>query len=709
MIRKVFFADCRNLFKSFFAIIIVIGICVIPALYAWLNIYSNHDPYANTGNIKMGVVSLDEGFTYEGERLNVGDTILENLHDNDAINWQFSDSKEDVIDKVESGEYYAALIIPKDFTASMYSVFSDKIKSPKIILYQNQKKNAVANKITDTVTTNLQSSLNETFVSIMTTKVFTGLDGLKDKVSDDSAADEIIEKLKKLKSDIGTFENTLSSLNAGNEVLRSALKAASSDVGDLADDADQMSDDIASSKDGLDTAEEALDSYTALVGKTIKNSQKTLGGLKNRLEEAKVSNDITSIQTMTKQALKDTSALKKSISALKGSVVDDITGVDTSKITSACESMSISLSTIDKSLAYIEKLDGTGEMAENTRSDVIKKIDAAVSAIDGLDTMLSGKIVPAIEAGLKSIGSILDSSSLIADNFGSTLKTSVKLFDALDITMDQANDSIDSTSELLGLFEKRLDEILDKVESASDSDAEEILLKALSGDASDYAEFFSDPVRINTNSIYPASNYGSSVAPFYTVLALWVGALVLAAIVKVHPTAKKFPGAKDHELYFGRLISFIILGQIQSLIIVWGDLVLLKIDCKEVGLFILASSFISLTFAMFIYSLVYTFGDIGKAIAVVVVVLQIAGSSGTYPIELLPDFFKKVYIFFPFPYAINALRECVGGRYGADYYIYLVKLAAFIVVALVIGVFIRKPFMDLNHYVEKRMEDTEMM
>ena len=95
-----------------------------------------------------------------------------------------SDSKEDVIDKVESGEYYATLIIPKDFTASMYSVFSDKIKSPKIILYQNQKKNAVANKITDTVTTNLQSSLNETFVSIMTTKVFTGIDGLKDKVSE---------------------------------------------------------------------------------------------------------------------------------------------------------------------------------------------------------------------------------------------------------------------------------------------------------------------------------------------------------------------------------------------------------------------------------------------------------------------------------------------------------------------------------------------
>ncbi|MBR1874524.1 MAG: YhgE/Pip family protein, partial [Eubacterium sp.] len=199
------------------------------------------------------------------------------------------------------------------------------------------------------------------------------------------------------------------------------------------------------------------------------------------------------------------------------------------------------------------------------------------------------------------------------------------------------------------------------------------------------------------------------VSPFYTVLALWVGALILAAIIKVHPSTKHAPGAKDRDLYFGRLILFIILGQIQAMIIAWGDLVLLKIDCREVLLFVLTTSFISLTLTMLIYSLVYTFGDIGKAIAVVLVVLQIAGSSGTYPIELLPEFFQKVYIFLPFPYAINALRECVGGRYEADIFIYLLKLSAFIVVALVIGIFIRKPFSSLNHYVEKRMEDTEMM
>jgi putative membrane protein len=126
-------------------------------------------------------------------------------------------------------------------------------------------------------------------------------------------------------------------------------------------------------------------------------------------------------------------------------------------------------------------------------------------------------------------------------------------------------------------------------------------------------------------------------------------------------------------------------------------------------LFWFTSAVTCLVFTLLIYALVYTFGDVGKAAAVVVLVLQIAGSSGTYPIELLPEFFRKVYIFFPFPYAINAMRECICGMYEADYVIYLMELAIFLIPALVIGLLLRIPFEEINHYMEMRMEDTEMM
>ena len=708
MIRKIFFADCRNLFRSIFAVIIAIGVCVIPALYAWLNIFSNHDPYANTGKIRMAVVSLDEGCEQDGEMQNVGDSVIEKLHDNTSLDWQFMDSKDEAVSSVKSGDNYAALIIPQNFTASMYNVFSDKLKRPKLILYQNQKKNAVANKITDTVTTTLQSSINETFVSTMSTKIFNGMSGLKDKLSE-GATDAIVDRLKKLREDIESFKSILKKLHEGSGTLREALDDASGEVSDLADASRQMSEDIGSSKEDLDKADEEIKSFGSLAKKTITGIQTALSNLKLRLETAKASKDIEGILQSTENALEDITSIKRSNNALKDAIRLDITGVDTSKITSACEKFSIVLNTIEGTLRVFKKLDGVGDKAESVRTDVVKKLETAISGIDKLETMVNTSIVPAVQLSVDSIRSILDNSVISAENLGNTLDSSITIFDSLQLTLNQADSSFDSTDELLTLFENRLDALLEKVKNASESEVEQIIMDTLSGDVDNYAEFFSEPVKINTNSIYPSSNYGSSVAPFYTVLALWVGAIVLAAIVKVHPPAKKFPGARDYQLFFGRMLTYIVLGQIQSLIIVWGDLYLLKIDCAEVGLFVFGSAYTSLVFSMFIFSLVYTFGDVGKAITVVAVVVQIAGSSGTYPIELLPEFFQKIYIFFPFPYAINALRECVGGRYGNDFYMYLLKLSAFIVVALVIGLLIRKPFKNINHYVEKRMEDTEMM
>ena len=166
---------------------------------------------------------------------------------------------------------------------------------------------------------------------------------------------------------------------------------------------------------------------------------------------------------------------------------------------------------------------------------------------------------------------------------------------------------------------------------------------------------------------------------------------------------------KETEIFFGRYGMFFIMGQIQTLIIVLGDLTFLGVQCLHPILFYIASAFTSMVFSLLIYALVVAFADVGKAIAVVILVLQIAGSSGTYPIELLPEFFKNVYLFFPFPYAINALRECVAGMYEADYVIYLLELSIFLILALVIGIWIRRPFDSLKHFMERRMEDTEVM
>ena len=131
-------------------LIIVIGLCVLPALYAWFNIYANWDPYGNTGNIAIAVVNLDKGWTKnDSETVNMGDGVVESLKQKDTIGWKFVKSEEKAVEGVKSGRYYSALVIDEQFTYSMYHGVADNIENPRITYYLNDKKNAVATKITD--------------------------------------------------------------------------------------------------------------------------------------------------------------------------------------------------------------------------------------------------------------------------------------------------------------------------------------------------------------------------------------------------------------------------------------------------------------------------------------------------------------------------------------------------------------------------------
>ena len=235
----------------------------------------------------------------------------------------------------------------------------------------------------------------------------------------------------------------------------------------------------------------------------------------------------------------------------------------------------------------------------------------------------------------------------------------------------------------------------------------DILVRFLGGDPDSLGAYFASPVTMETIAMYPVATYGSAMTPFYSTLAIWVGSTILVALVKVKASPKGLENVQSYQLYFGRYLLFFLLAQIQAAIIVAGDLWLLKVNIVEPGLFFLAASFTATAFSLLIYSLTLAFGDVGKAVCVIVMVLQIAGSSGTFPIELLPDTYQKIYIFFPFPYAIRAMRETLAGMYGTAYMEALAKLSLFMIEGLLIGLVIRIPFVKLNHFVEERMEDTE--
>ena len=176
-IIQIFKDDVRGLGKNFLALVIALGLCVIPSLYAWFNIYSNWDPYANTGNVAIAVASDDTGYTRnDGSYVNMGDAVIEQLEENDKLGWTFPSTSQEAIDGVYSGEYYAALILEPDFSQSMYDCLANGMEHPRILYYENEKKNAIAVKITDSGTSSLQQSINQEFTEVVVTTLAENLD-----------------------------------------------------------------------------------------------------------------------------------------------------------------------------------------------------------------------------------------------------------------------------------------------------------------------------------------------------------------------------------------------------------------------------------------------------------------------------------------------------------------------------------------------------
>ncbi len=709
-IKKIFFTDVKNLAKNLFALIIAIGVCFLPALYAWFNIYSNWDPYGNTGNLQLAAVNLDQGYTDEnGEFKNTGEDIMDELAGNDKVDWQFVDSADEAIEGVESGKYYAALVVQNNFTYNMYNMFVNTTEEPTLIFYQNQKKNPVANKISDTIVTTVQSNINEEFVKVMTKTIFEDVNDMYDDIEEEGGVDAFIDKLDNLNNNLIDYQKTIDDVIKGNAVLSSNIANATNDVEDLEGRTKNSAGGLSEAGGSLQQSQNTLNAYKDQMNLTIDTMLTMLNTMENQLKQAQLSGDIDQMADVCEQTLKDTKQLNKDITAISQSIADQNNNQD---VVDTLQQLSDAVDALQKILekANIDgQYDSVSQQIKDAEASMISDIDKAIANITSTRNTINNQLVPQLNTCVDNLEDVIGNASTIMNNMSGVLNSMGSVFGSLQTTLSTSDKSLEKTKEALSKISDKLTKAIDKARSVQEDERVEALVDTLTGDPDMYGEFFSEPVEIESVAVYPIENYGSAVAPFYTVLSVWVGVIIMAAIIKVKVTKSKYPDATPTQLFFGRSLFFIAMGQVQTLITVLGDLFILKIQCVHPFLFWVVGALTSLTFTLLIYALVYSFGDVGKAIAVVVLVLQIAGSSGTYPIELLPEFFQKVYIFFPFPYAINAMRECICGLYEADIVIYLLKLLTFLVVGLVVGLWIRIPFEGLNHYMEERMEDTEMM
>lgn len=732
-IWKIFTGDLKKLVKQPFALVIIIGLCVIPSLYAWFNIFANWDPYANTGGIPVAVVSLDKDYTRkDGSVVNMGESVLESLHSNTSVKWIFLDTEEEAREGVEAGKYYAAIVITDKFTYSMYNVFSDDFENPSLIYYQNQKSNAIATKITDTVAGTLQNTINETFIKVAATTIFEEGNSVSDQMQGDSYVEEFRADLEELNDNLKEYSAMIDTFRAGNDRLEAAITHVNYEIPVMQKKLDATTASLNQSSQNLSSTRDTLSNFSTNVDTSMSTIQTSLEDMKKILDQSKLADDTAQMTKDLNKVARDTNTLNGQVNNLLAALIEQrlegsVSGGDASTgsgsgNTAATDAAIEALKAMQKELDMMNTvigsvLESTDEQAaekakvnvNNAMNNLKNVIDSCENSVSNMQGIYKNNLVPQMQKVLTNMSDSLNQVTNLVNTLSSTVQN-------IGVVMEGVGDAVDGTSESLGQIQgvvdgisQKLTDLTEQLEGASEEEMMDILVRFLGGDPDSLGAYFASPVTMETIAMYPVATYGSAMTPFYSTLAIWVGSTILVALVKVKASPKNLKNVQSYQLYFGRYLLFLLLAQIQAAIIVAGDLWLLKVNIVEPGLFFLAASFTATAFSLLIYSLTLAFGDVGKAVCVIVMVLQIAGSSGTFPIELLPDIYQKIYIFFPFPYAITAMREALAGMYGTAYMTALAKLILFMLEGLLIGLVIRIPFVKLNHFVEERMEDTELM
>lgn len=721
---KIFQRDMMRVRNNVIALVVIIGISVVPCLYAWFNIAASWDPYSNTGNLKVAVASVDEG--YEGSlipiEINIGDKVLSALRENTQMEWVFT-TEEKATSGVKSGKYYAAIVIPKDFSNKMMSVFSEKVEKPEITYYSNAKENAIAPKVTDKGAGAVQRQVNEVFIETVSDTTLTVLQAVSN-MTQASGAETIVDNLNtNLNQIAGDLTASAGLLESFSDMTGSAQKLLNSTteflqtVQQQTKESRQTFQETSKTFSGLD---DSMDAATDSVGTALKSAENVYDQM----------DQVISGAFSDKSA--DAQQIASTLDTLAGQVGNVVTAYTSVRdsVAAVADKYPETSPLVD---AIVVRMDTSIQQQKNLQSKLQNSAKGLRDATTDLGTArselkdlaaknrenmsgMSASYKSSVQKSLNQLSASLTSSKQEISSLLSQLDQSAngiyKLTDTADSDLSEIQKVLGDSGELLAEASDRIADTtakLDEMETSGDFSELEALI---SGDKSAISTFLAAPVSLDTHKIYEIANYGSSMAPFYSVLSIWIGGIVLVAMLKVNVSENCTKGLKNvelHQIYFGRFITFMIVGLFQSTLIALGDLLYLGIQCEHPFLFLLGCWFSSLVFVNIIYTLTVSLGDIGKAVSVILLVVQVAGTGGTFPIEVAPSFFRAVYPLLPFTHSMAALRETVGGMYGMNYWIDLGKLAIFLGISLIVGLVLRKPIIKANDAFTEKLEETKLM
>ncbi|WP_211747302.1 YhgE/Pip domain-containing protein [Paenibacillus sp. Marseille-Q4541] len=729
-ILSIYIQDMNRILHNWPALIIIAGLVVLPSLYAWFNIESSWDPYSNTKGIKVAVVSNDKGAEILGKSINAGEEIIETLRTNEKIGWVFT-SEADALSGVKKGHYYASIIIPADFSAGLATVLTNTPTQPELEYYVNEKINAVAPKITSSGATSIVSEIGENFVKTANGVIFKGFNELGIKL------EEELPSIEKLKSLIFRFEEMMPELTNAADValtdvndLKKMVKQAKEILPEIERVSTQASAFSSKLAEVLPKVQNAADAVLPLIKQNITLINQTAShvltlteALQNvDLSPEEITQKLDDLEPKLTLLLRLTEDAAGLLNAFQNYLPDQVYTSITSKFDQLYDRLNTQLNIIDSIRKVLEQGQDPSELLDKLHNTA----EETVSISENLLRRYDIEIAPAIKTAL-------DKAANTAQKANQALQSAVKALPRIKEIMQDAEkgltvggDALVKVKSELPTVQKKITAIADNIREFDRSGNLQEIIDLLRNDFQKESAFFASPVTLKEHKLYPIPNYGSAMSPFFTTLSLWVGALLLVSLltVEIHehnhvkegenhsennddgPIAATY---RPYQVYFGRYLTFMTLALLQSLVVTLGDLFLLKTYVHDPVYFVLFGLLISSVFMIIVYTLVSVFGNVGKAMAIVLLVLQLGGAGGTFPIEVTPPFFQFIHPFLPFTYGISLMREAAGGILGEVVTRDIIVLLIIAGLFMLLGLALKKPINKLSEPLVKKARESNII
>lgn len=721
-VLRVLKRDFLRILKAPASIVVVLALIVLPSLYTWFNVVGFWNPYGNTGNLRVCVVNEDAGSSSDlTGTINLGDMVVEQLHDNDQLGWDFVDY-DTAMEAVKSGHAYAAFVLPRDFSADLLTLLSGDFQQPQLEYYVNEKMNPVSPKITDTGANTLDTTINSTFVATVA------------KTVTDALGEEVGVAQ-------GKIDDAHTNALAGVDKAQQSISGARDSVQGLRDAADQSQTKVADAASLLSDADEILGDLSgqmlivqSLMGTTQTDVSKLTSGLMGAMDSGSIflsqsaakvntaiggaAGSVTEAQGRVDGAIAQGNAMvsaSQAVVAQMEALVAQMDDNDPNKasLEKTIERLKQSNTNASRSLSELSDMSADmGRVAESVSSasdSVNTAVQTTISNADSYRGTLSSDTFPAINAGVGNLNVAVGNLAAAASAQRVLVDQAISLTGQLSETLATARSALDQTDGVLADLQTSIDTVkTDLVALKTSTAITDFFGDGTTIDAEKVASFMQSPTEVKTEYLFPLNAYGSGMAPLFINMSLWIGVFMLMVIMRIEVDDEGIENLTAAQRYIARYLFFGGMVSLQAIVCCVGCLAI-GVQCESVALFLLTAVLASLTYLAIQLTLSTTLQHIGKGICVILIFVQIPGATGLYPIEMTSPFFQFIYPFFPFTYGINALRETIAGFYGLEWVSLIAHLGIFFAIFLAIGLALRPYFSNLIRLFAREIERSDII